>query len=129
MIRILVDTSIIIDYIRQKDKRKTILVHLEQSQSRLFASILTYAECYAGKSIWEKKEAMETLKILFSNIEIVPIDEIIAKRAGSIRARSHIDLLDAIIAATALVHELDLATLNVKDFVMIKDISLFQSKK
>lgn len=127
MIRILVDTSIIIDFLRQKDKSKTILVRLEQSQSMLCTSILTHAECYSGKSIWEKKEAMEVLKILFSGIKILPLEENISEKAGQISAKNRIDLLDAIIAATALVHKIDLATLNVKNFEKIDGISLYEA--
>ena len=36
------------------------------------------------------------------------------------------DLEDAIIAATAILHRIELYTLNLKDFVFIPEIKLFQ---
>lgn len=121
---ILIDSSIIIDFLRLKDKTKTILVRLERGKFKLCASIITHTECFAGKSIWEKKEAMETLKILLSSIKILPLEENISRKAGQISAKYNTDLLDAIIAATALTHKLDLATLNIKDFEKIKGLNL-----
>lgn len=129
MKRILVDTSIIIDYLRQKDKSKTILVRLEQAQNTLFASIITHTECFSGRSIWEKKEAMETLKLLFSGIKILPLEEKTSEQAGKIRAKYGKNISDALIAATAIYHKLQLVTLNIKDFENIKGIELFKMHK
>lgn len=122
---VLIDTSVIIDYLRQKDKNKTILVRLAQNQPILFASIITHTECYAGKSIWEKKEAMEALKILFMDIKILPLEETISEKAGEIRAQYGTNIIDAIVASTTLSHKVELATLNIKDFENIKGIKLF----
>ncbi|MBI2600621.1 type II toxin-antitoxin system VapC family toxin [Candidatus Daviesbacteria bacterium] len=125
---VLVDTSIIIDFLRQKDKRKTIQIKLEQSQIPLYASIITHTECFSGKSIWEKTEALQTLKSLFSDIKILPLEEEISEKAGETRAKYGRNLSDAIIAATTLFHKLELATLNRKDFENIKGIKLFTPK-
>ena len=119
---ILVDTSIIIDCLRQKDRSKTVFIKLQQDQTKLFASIITHTECFSGKSIWEKKEAMEALQLLFSDMKILPLDEKISQKAGEIRAYSSNNLGDAVIAATAITHKLKLATLNMKDFEKIKGL-------
>ena len=121
---ILVDTSIIIDFLRQKDKSKTIQIKLEQSGIPLHVSIITHTECFAGKSIWEKKGALQTLKSLFSDIKILPLEEGLSVKAGEIRAKYGSNISDAIIASTAISHNLELATLNVKDFKNIKNIKL-----
>lgn len=121
---ILIDTSIIVDYLRQKDKSKTTLVRLGQNQQKLYISIITHTECYSGKSVWEKKEATETLKILFAGMKILPLEEESSKKAGEIRARCGTNIIDAIIASAAISHKLKLATLNVKDFEKIKGLSL-----
>lgn len=128
MIGILVDTSIIIDYLRQKDKNQTILFKLGQKKFKLYASIITLSECYAGKSIWEKKEAMKALKTIFSGIKILSLEENISEKAGRISAKNGIDLLDAIVAATSIIHGLDLATLNIKDFKKVDGIKLFKER-
>lgn len=120
--RVLIDTSIIIDFLRQKEKSKTVLFHL--SKYELFASILTHAESYAGKSIWEKENAKEMLEKVFSNIKIISLDENLSKKAGEISARYNIEIVDAIIATTAILSKMNLATLNIKDFAKIKNLRL-----
>lgn len=123
----LADSSIIIDYLRQKDKNQTILSKLGQKDLPLYASIIAHAECYAGKSIWEKQAAREALKIVFSGIKILPLDENISQQAGQISARYNLEIVDAIIAATSIIHDLDLATLNIKDFKKVDGIKLFKN--
>lgn len=124
MTKILIDTSVIIDFLRRKDKEKSFLFALAQGKHQLYASIVTHTELYAGKSVWEKKEAAKDLETLFSGIEILPLGEEISKKAGEIKAHHAINLLDAIIAATALSSGLDLATLNIKDFKKIDGLTL-----
>src|SRR5437879_4865326 len=108
MTTILIDTSIIIDYLRQKEKDTSILPSLLEKKYHLAASILTHTEVYAGKSIWEKEEAKNAIKIIFSQIKILPVDEAISEKAGKIRAKHGTDIVDAIIAATAISHKLTL---------------------
>ena len=124
---ILVDTSIVIDFLRQKDKDQTVLVNLEKSSHQLFVSIITHTESYSGKSIWERKEAMEALKLVLSSKKILPIDEKISEKAGEIRAKYDKHLGDAVVAATALYHKLELATLNIKDFKKISGLKLLSN--
>jgi len=72
---------------------------------------------------------MEVLEKLLSNFEILPLEEKISKKAGQISAgNNNLEIVDAIIAATAISHKLDLVTLNVKDFEKINGIELFLSK-
>lgn len=124
MSQVLIDTSIIIDYLRQKDKSKTVLFHLADSKYELYASILTHAESYAGKSIWEREAAKKMLEKVFSNIKVLSLEEDVSKKAGEISARYGLEIVDAIIAATAIASKLELATFNRKDFEKVKGISL-----
>lgn len=127
MAGILVDSSIIIDYLRQTDKKQTLLSKLGQRQLKLYAPIIVHTECFAGKSILGKKEARAALKIVFSGIKILPLEEITSEKAGEISARYNLEIVDAIIAATSMIHNLDLATLNIKDFHKIDGIKLFKN--
>lgn len=127
MPKILIDTSVIIDFLRQKDKSNTILFYFARNKYQLCASIITHTESYAGKSVWERKEASEALETLFSNIDILALSEKTSKKAGEISARYDIDIVDAVIAATAISHNLKLSTLNEKDFGKIKDLELFET--
>lgn len=126
MKRVLLDTSIIIDFIRRRDKEKTTLANLLKENYLLAVSIITHTELYAGKSVWEKENAREELEVLFSGMQILNMDEEVSEAAGKIRAKHQINLLDAIIAATALVSGLPLATLNIKDFKKIKDLIILK---
>lgn len=121
---VLIDTSILIDFLRASHKEKTPFMHLVEQGTELFVSIITHTELYAGKSVWEKPQARKELEILFSGIKILPITTSISTMAGKIRASYSTDLIDALIAATAIENGYSLATLNRKDFEKIEGIRL-----
>ena len=52
----------------------------------------------------------------FSRMKILPLDDAVMERAIALRQERKMGLADAIIAATALVHGLELVTRNVDDF-------------
>lgn len=121
---ILVDTSVIIDFLRAQDKSKTTLFALAKKH-KLAISILTHAELYAGKSVWENPRAEKELTTLFSGLTVLPVTQVLSKQAGKIRAQYTPDLIDALIAATALHHNLPLATSNAKHFSHIPHLKLY----
>ena len=126
MKKVLLDTSVIIDFLRRKDKEKSLFAHLLQEGNQTAVSIITHCELYAGKSVWEEKDAKEELEILFSGMQILDLNAQISQVAGQIRAKSDLNLLDAIIAATAKIYNLELATLNLKDFEKVEELHLFK---
>lgn len=122
--KILLDTSLIVDLIRRKDRQNSYLAKV--SNEYLYISILTHTELYSGKSVWEKDYAQKELKSILSEISIIALDEKISQKAGFIKAHNpNIDLIDCIIAATAITEDLELATLNTKDFKTIKDLRIY----
>ena len=124
MKKLLIDTSVIIDFLRRNDKELTHLYKL--SGEELYISVVTHTELYSGKSVWGKKQAKEELEKLFSGLTIFPLTLEISQLAGQIKANNHnTSILDCIIAATASFHKLELATLNVKDFQSIKEVNLY----
>ncbi|KKQ41427.1 MAG: nucleic acid-binding protein [Microgenomates group bacterium GW2011_GWC1_37_8] len=122
---LLVDTSVIIDYLRRKDKENSLIYKLSKKLD-LKVSIITHAELYAGKSIWEKVPARKTLEVLFTGIKILPITKDLSIQAGKIKAEHSISLIDAIIAATSLKTKIQLVTLNTIHFSSIKGLKLFK---
>ena len=124
MDKVLVDTSVLIDFLRVKNKEGTLFASLVKEEKQLYISIITHTELYAGKSIWEDKKAKEELEILFSGLSLLPLEEGISQKAGEIKASYNLNLLDAIIAATALIHYLKLVTLNIKDFRKVEGLKL-----
>lgn len=126
MKKVLLDSSILIDFLRRVDKEETFLQKI--SNNNFYISIITHTELYGGKSIWERQAARRELVKLFSIITILPLVTEISEIAGKIKAfNPQRSLMDCIIAATAIHHKLLLATFNVKDFEKIDKIKLFPS--
>ena|SRR3989344_56954 len=125
MKKVLLDTSVIIDFLHQKNKADTLLYKL--STEDLYISIVTHTELYSGKSVWEKTRAKQELNDLFSGLTILPLVTEVSEKAGYLKATNQGTLLDCIIAATALHHNIPLLTLNSKDFKQIKKLKLFEA--
>ncbi len=126
MAKILLDTSVIVDYLRRVDKDQTILQQLAQNKNELYISIVTHTECYAGKNIWESEDARYALGVFLSGLKILSLEEKTSEKAGEIKAKFGTKIPDAIIAATAISFKLQLATLNARDFEKIKNIKLLK---
>ncbi|HSX08961.1 MAG TPA: type II toxin-antitoxin system VapC family toxin [Candidatus Saccharimonadales bacterium] len=125
---ILLDTSIIIDYLRMKNKKdQTVLFQLTEKKYAFAISLITYTELYSGRGVWEKEGAQKELEEALSYMKILPFEKDTAKKAGEIRAKFGTDILDAIIAATAFEHKIELVTLNTKDFEKINGLVLFKN--
>lgn len=126
MTRLLVDTSVLIDFLRRADKSQTIFsVLAEKMEHQFCASIVTHTELYSGKSIWEFSKRRQELEALMIGLTLLPLSSEISQRAGKIAAEYNLDLVDAIIAGTAVQYDLPLVTLNVRDFKKIKGLKLF----
>jgi len=79
--RVLVDTSIIIDFFRKKKKDETLLHRLLKNSSTLYISVITYFELLCGA----KSEALlnDTIQLL-QLFEIIDFSEPEAKNAANI---------------------------------------------
>lgn len=126
MKQVLIDTSVLIDFLRRKNKETSFLVKILKQNHSPAISIITYAEVFAGKSAWQKKQARKELDELLKGMETFCLNREVAQLAGKLRAKYKINLLDAFIAAEAIISNLPLATLNIKDFNKIKKIKLFK---
>jgi len=122
---ILIDSDILIEVSRARDN--AILArwkNLSQNAVPLFCSPVTVAELWHGARPLEHA----ALSALFEAIDCVPIDLITGQRAGDYLrqyAKSHhVELGDALIAATASIHKLDLWTRNRRHYPM-KDVAFY----
>lgn len=75
----------------------------------------------------------EFWQALFSTLKTIPFGDAEAERAGEIqqnllKTNQQIGISDVLIGATALVHQLPVATLNVKHFSRITGIVLIPSE-
>lgn len=91
-------------------------------QHTLNISILTKIE-FLG---WDKHtpDGFEKCKRLIEPANIYPVDEDIANKSIELRRKTNMKLADAVIAATAIIHNLKLATSNVDDFKAIKRLEV-----
>lgn len=115
----LLDTNILILALRSVPKALDFLDVLDQKRERTCISVATRTEVLAGMRHHEEERTME----LLDSLENLPVDEAIADRAGRLiyqYARQGVQLSfpDAVIAATALHHDLTLTTTNPKHFPM-----------
>jgi predicted nucleic acid-binding protein len=117
MTTVLLDTTVLIDVLRGRLDRRSLLTALVMSGRNLATSSISIAEVYAGM----RPEEESRTSVFLSSLECYPVTEAIARRAGSLkstRARKGqtLSLADMIVAATALEHGLTLATDNRKGF-------------
>ncbi len=111
MADVLVDTDIFVDHLRG-------VVELKAGRHRLHYSVITRAELFAGTA------ATDIVGTLLGPLRELLVDRAVAERAGRIRRESAIRLPDALIAATALEHGLQLATRNRRDFDRVRGLRL-----
>ena len=125
---ILIDTSILIEYFRKKKKEKTILYNLS-SKYNFAISTITEFEFLVGfgdKDLDFAGKLLAKFSILPFNSECVKVAREIYK---DLRSKNKLILPpDIFIAATAIHHDLQLITLNVKHFRRISTLKLFSIK-
>ncbi len=113
----LIDTNSVIDFPdnRLPDKANELLDTVVSG-----ISVITRIELLS----WPGAESKQTLILeqFINTSEVFAMEELIILKAIDIRKSYKTKLPDAIIAATAIVHELDIITLNTKDFDKIKGL-------
>ncbi len=121
----LIDTDIIIEYLRSENKTLTTLIKLLQ-RFDVFISSITEFELYLGA----KTEAhFKDLDILFTEMEVLPFDfgcgQIAANIWKELRIKhQHIEINDIFIDSIAIHNDMWLYTLNKKHFQPIKELKL-----
>ena len=123
--KLLIDTSIIIDHFRKKDKTNTLLLELYQNYL-LHISSVTVFELYNGASSSEK---VKDIELLLKNVKVLDFNAEIASVASKIYRQlisenKIIEFRDIFIAATAIVNKMSVSTLNVNHFKRIKGLRI-----
>ena len=122
---VLCDTNIFIEI--YKGNLSVIDVFKKIGQSNVAISDVTCAELLYGA---RNKIELNLIKRDINKLFILPISSAISSQAISLIEQytlSHnLNLPDALIASTAIIHNIELYTLNLKDFKFLEDISLFK---
>jgi predicted nucleic acid-binding protein len=118
-----IDTSVFIWAFRGNKKAMQLLNETEE----LLISTVVYIELMQGaRNKQELRDIDTTLKML--QVKIIPINETISLKATELVKtyfHSHsVELADALIGATALLHKKPLITCNVKHFAPIQKLSV-----
>lgn len=118
----LVDTSVLIDYLRGRHEAAALLER-ERQDGALQASEITRLEVLAGMRPREEQPT----RTLLSTLHWHPVDADVAEKAGELGrawlpSPGAIDGADLAIAATALLLNARLLTLNVRHFPMLPDL-------
>lgn len=108
--RLLLDTDVLVDHLRG---------HRQLVVDDAAISAVTRAELFAGD---ERQEA--AVRALLGDYAEVDVDRRIAERAGRLKRQTGLGIADALIAATALEHELTLMTRNRRHFERVPGIAL-----
>ncbi len=112
----LVDTDILINFLRGRKKAKEYLSSL-LDESGIYCSAIAIAEITAGIRSGEEGRT----KALLDHIEVLDVNRDVAEKAGYYKRSTrsqHLELDDCLVAATAFVHKAALATGNGKHYPM-----------
>ncbi len=103
-----IDTNILIDYLQG--------VQLAQKELALYQnpaiSVISWIEVMAGTTAVTER----TVRTFLRSFELLEIDPRVAEQAVVLRRTRHIKLPDAVIWATAQVHQCLLVSRNTRDF-------------
>jgi predicted nucleic acid-binding protein len=117
----LIDTNVVIDYFSEKLPLPALdfIDNVVNSSSQI--SIMTKIEllCFTSSA-----RELEFLTKFIQDSVIYELDEAVVARTISIRKARKLKIPDAIIAATAIVHNCQLITRNVKDFNSIDSLKI-----
>ena len=120
--RYLVDTDVLVEYLRGSPKA---IQYLEGLEAELAVSAITVAELFAGVRGDEEQTALEQFLQAF---QVVPVDEDIARRGGlhrrQYRASHGTGLADALVAASTQAAGAVLVTFNRRHYPMISQIKV-----
>lgn len=113
----LIDSDVLIDFFKQKEEAIALLKLLGE-EGNLVISALSVTELRSG---WTEKEAKMYLPLLYNLASVISISAEVAEQAGAYKEKYRkkgitLPIVDALIAATAIVFAYCLVTRNRKDY-------------
>jgi predicted nucleic acid-binding protein len=121
----LVDTNVISEARKRGRANRAVVAWIAAHQDELYLSVLVTGEIRRGIESVRKRDPLSAaslerwLREIETSFEdrILPVDGAVADRWGRLMADRTLPAIDGLLAATALVHGLTLATRNVRDVV------------
>jgi tRNA(fMet)-specific endonuclease VapC len=128
--RVIIDTDILVDFLRDNNKATSIVAHLEENNSRLATTAVNAFELYYGAhKARDPQEAAHATRQILNRLLLLPLTAKSAQKAGHIYADLEkigqpIRLRDTLIGAIALTRDYKVATRNKDHFRKIKDLQI-----
>ena len=122
-LKYLIDSNTIIDYISGKlpeDKEIWLDSLIDEAVA---VSTINKLEVLVGYKFKNIKEIIP-FEELINSVTVFPLNEAVENKTIEIRKTIHLKLPDAIIAATALIYNLEIITRNVKDFSRVSGLRI-----
>jgi predicted nucleic acid-binding protein len=121
----LLDTTVLIDLSRGNTEAAQFIDATVASEIPLFISVISAMELIVGCQNKEEVVKVQKLVASFGLLHLSPVESKQAYDLVFAYSKSHgLAIPDALIAATALVHDLELASDNDRHFSMIPDLSV-----
>lgn len=126
MEKILIDSDIVIDFLRGFDLRyKDFFKKIFRKEIRGLISLVSIVELYSGTDIRNKKRR-EFLEKLILSLEPVGFNLEMAKLSGEWRLKYNLSIPDSLIAVTSVAEKASLFTFNKKHFEKINEVKLYK---
>ena len=128
MNRCVIDTNIVIYTLKGVKEAVETMKKLEEDSIEIYYSTIVEAELFSFHELTNEQRVK--IKGLLDLGEIIDVDSEVALKAAELRALSRenhqrkLKLPDAIVAATAFVHDAVLITRNVGDFNHLESVGL-----
>jgi len=128
--RIGIDTNVLISVFAQENLGEKIVPIIDAVANKgtheFITSVLTFSECAVLPYREGNWAALDQVKLMFQmpNLTVYPMDEAVAEEAARIRGVYNLKMPDAIIAATAVVHAVDVLLTNDRALAIIKEIQV-----
>jgi hypothetical protein len=123
--RILLDSDILIDYLRGEKESKELIVYLLEN-SKCYLTAINIAEIYSDKDLSDPQKEF-IIDNFLKNFNFILLYKEISKTAGSLGRKDNLPLADAFIGAASLIYDIILITRNIKDFQKIIGLKIFHT--
>jgi tRNA(fMet)-specific endonuclease VapC len=131
--RTIIDTDILIDFLRNKKEAVLLVTNLEDKKTLLATTAINAFELYYGAHKSRQSAlALQATKTLLERLILFPLTPRSAQRAGHIYAQLELEgnpigLRDTFIAAIALTRKCSVATRNTEHFKKVKGLTVLTS--
>jgi len=128
--RTIIDTDILIDFLRNKKEAVAFITQLEEKKTLLATTAINVFELYYGAHKSRlSAQTLQATKTLLERLILLPLTARSAKMAGHIYAELELEghpigLRDTFIAAIALTRKCSVTTRNTEHFEKVKGLAV-----